>query len=99
MINVTSSEKSRNINYSINALGDITIYTLGPNTDSTKQKLIGGDIIATTIKSKLYQKSLASILVQSDKPQNAININYISFPKTIQKPNKFEVESQRLLNF
>jgi hypothetical protein len=99
MIQITSAENARNIKYSINALGELTVYTIGPKVDSTKESLTGGSIIATPFKAKDYQNSLASLLVQSDKVQNAININYISYPKTVQKPNKFEVESKRLLTF
>lgn len=99
MIHVTPSENARNIKYSINALGELTVYTIGPKVDSSKESLIGANIVATPYKAKDYQRSLASLMVQSEKAQNTININYISYPKTVQKPNKFEVESKRLLNF
>lgn len=100
MIHVTPSENARNIKYSINALGELTVYTIGPKVDSSKESLIGGaNIVATPYKAKEYQSSLASLMVQSEKAQNTININYISYPKTVQKPNKFEIESKRLLNF
>lgn len=99
MIHVTPSENARNIKYSINALGELTVYTIGPKVDSTKESLTGGNIISTPFKAKDYQRSLVSLMVQSEKAQNTININYISYPKTVQKPNKFEVESKRLLNF
>jgi len=99
MIQITSAENARNIKYSISALGDLTVYTIGPKVDSSKESLTSGQIIPTTIKAKQYQSSLGSLLVQSDKVQNAININYISYPKSNPKPNKFEVESVRLLTF
>lgn len=104
MIHISSSDNSRNIKYSVNAMGAITIYSLDPKVVSSKEKLREGgnlsqSIIVTTIQAKLYQNVLASLLIESDKPKNAININYVSFPKIVQKPNKFEVESQRLLNF
>lgn len=105
MIHVTVPEKSRNVKYSINNMGTLTIYSLNPKSQSAKEALTTGSglsnvIIATEYKPKDYQNMLASLFVQStDKTQNVININYVNFPKVVQKPNRFDVESKRLLNF
>jgi hypothetical protein len=105
MIHVTSPENSRNIKYSINNMGILTVYSVNPKSDSSKEMLMEGDkfsaaIISTEYKPKDYQSMLASLFIESDnKIQNVINVNYVNPPKTLQKPNKFEVESKRLLTF
>ncbi len=104
MIHVTASENSRNIKYSISPIGDLTVYSLNPKLVSTKEKLTDGSnfsnsIIPTTFKAKEYQNLLACLLPESDKAKQAVNINYVSYPKTVQKPNKFDVDSRRLLSF
>lgn len=105
MIHVTSPENSRNVKYSVNNMGILTIYSMNPKSVATKENLVSGEdlsiaLIKTEYKAKDYQNMLASLFVQSiDKVHNVININYVTFPKTVQKPNKFEVESKRLLSF
>ncbi len=102
MLHVTSAENSRNIKYVISPVGNITIFSLNPKAIADKEKLVDGDdfgnsIIHTDFKAKDYQSMLSSLFVESDKAQHVININYISYPKTVQKPNKFDVSSARVI--
>ncbi len=105
MVHVTTPENSRVVKYSINSLGLLTVYSLNPKAAATKEKFTDGDalsgaLIQTDYKAIDYQSMLASLFVQSsDKVQNVINIYYKNPPKTVSKPNKFEVESKRLLMF
>jgi hypothetical protein len=105
MVHVTTPENSRKVKYSISNVGLLTIYSLNPKSDAAKEKFTTKDglnvaLIKTDYKAIDYQSMLASLFVQSeDKTQNVININYRNPPKTVAKPNRFEVESKRLLIF
>jgi hypothetical protein len=106
MIHVTKPEDSKNIKYSINPMGAITVYSLNPKSVGTKEKLTEGKslssaVIPTEYKGIDYQSMLASLLVQDETKDSwhVININYRNPPKTVSKPNRFEVESKRILSF
>ena len=102
-VHVTTPENSRIVKYSINNLGVLTIHSLAPKTTNVKLTTgahLSDALIPTEYKGKDYQSMLASLFVQStDKSQYVINVNYINPPKTAPKPNRFEVESKRLLTF
>jgi len=104
-VHVTTPENSRIVKYSISNLGVLTIHSLAPKTTNVKLTTgahLSDALIPTEYKGKDYQSMLASLFVQSsasDKSQYIVNINYINPPKTAPKPNRFEVESKRLLSF
>jgi len=102
MIHVATKEDSVVVQYSVNSMGTLNVCSLNPKSIPSKSKFVEGNklstsIITTETKAKDYQSMLSAIVIESEK--SVININYVSFPKTVQKPNKFEVESKRLLKF
>jgi|LakMenEpi03Aug12_release.lakeMendotaPanAssembly.Ray.scaffolds.fasta_scaffold1010077_2 hypothetical protein len=104
MLHFTTPDKSRILKYSFTPLGNLIIQSLNPKADATKSFLtegsgLGSQIVQVEYKAKEYQTMLASVFVESQMPQNTININYVSYPKSAQKPDKFEVESQRITSF
>ena len=97
---VTTPENSRTVKYSISSLGVLTVYSLNPKSDTQKEKFTTGDGLSTALvkldfKGVEYQSSLASLIAGS----HSINILYRNPPKAVQKPNRFEVESKKLLTF
>ena len=112
MLHFTTPDKSRILKYSFTPLGNLIIQSLNPKADATKSFLtegsgLGSQIVQVEYKAKEYQTMLASVFVESQMPSvglwsnsiNTININYVSYPKSAQKPDKFEVESQRITSF
>jgi hypothetical protein len=98
MINVTKPENSRVLKYVIMPTGNLSVYTLNPNVDVNKAFLTDGNnldsqIVETPIPPKNYQAVLASIVVNN----SAIIVDYVNYAKAVQKPNKFDVTSQRLV--
>lgn len=98
---VTTPENSRIVKYSIDSkYGVLSVYSLNPKSDAQKEKFTTGNGLSTALvevnfRAVEYQSLLASLIAGS----HSINIIYKNPIKAIQKPNRFEVESKKLLTF
>ena len=97
----TSLENSRVINYKIDNLGTLKVFSILSKADSTKGLLtkateLNKEIIVENNFKKDDYFSLMTSLVTEDMPPSEINVVYQNPPKSLNKPNSFEVKSRKL---
>lgn len=97
----TSLDNSRVIGYKIDNLGTLKVFSIISKADALKGNLtdengLNKQIIVENNFKKDDYFSLMTSLVTEEIPPSEINVFYQNPPKSLNKPNSFEIKSRKL---